>query len=273
MKLKKHINYKSNNQVWRILISAKNHLIVENRNTELKQVYFNCFDLQAGKKVFVEKQFDETYWIGIEKVVDDIIFFHGFAKPDMPGHKGISAFSIDEQKIIWKNNQYTFLFLYQDKIYCFVQKFEGRDYYVVDSKTGEFIEQVNLSDEEINQLRRKAAESENYSDYLFPIFQNESSEKDFINIISDFTKSRKIIGDIEYVHYKDLLIFNFHEEISKNNLINNLICFEISKKKIFLKEIINVNVAYPAPDSFFIYKNFLIFVKDKMQVFVYKIEQ
>lgn len=273
MKLKKHIGYKSGNQIWRILISSKDYLILETRNTDAKQVFFCSFDIHKGKKIFLERQFDEKYWIGIEKVHEGIIYFHGFAKPDMPGHRGIIAFDIDMQKIIWENKQYTFLFLYNEKIYCFVQKFESRDYYVVDSRTGSFIEQLNLSEQEVNELRKKAADEENYSDYSFPLFVNESTDAEHSQIINKFTKEKKIIGDIEYVAQNNFFVCNFHEETDKNNLINHLICYSMKEQKILLNEIINHNTLYPAPDSFFLYKNLLIFVKDKKEVVLYKIER
>jgi len=273
MKLKKILNYKSENQVWRILISDADYLIIENRNSEKKQVYFNCFNLVNRKEIFSGLQLAETYWIGIEKVLSKTILFHGFAKPDMPAHKGIIAFNIDTQKIIWENPNYNFLFFWENKIYCFIQKFEGREYFTVDSLTGNFIEDLNLSDNEINELRKRASSNDDYSSYIFPQFLNSASTTAEIkNHINRFTEGQKIMGEVEFAFTKDLLVFNYHSEVSKNNLVNNLFCYNISKEKILLNEIINRNVFYPAPDSFFIYKNLLIFVKDKTEVMVYELE-
>ena len=75
---------------------------------------------------------EEKYWIGIEKIYQDKIIFHHFAKPDMPEHKKIIVYDILENKILWQNNDYTFLTILEDKVYAFRKKFEGRDVYILD---------------------------------------------------------------------------------------------------------------------------------------------
>ena len=99
MEIKKLYSYKSEKQIWRILISGSDKLILETRDLNTKEVFFNCLFIENGKSIFSNLQLDEKCWIGIEDIYKGIIFFHYFPKPDMPHHKGIIAFDITAQKI------------------------------------------------------------------------------------------------------------------------------------------------------------------------------
>ena len=99
MKIKKSLHYKSQNQIWRLLISENDYLLIETRDTNNKEVFFNCFDLNKSQKLFLNMQFEEKYWLGIEKFHKNILLLHRFTKPDMPDHKGIIAFDVVQKKL------------------------------------------------------------------------------------------------------------------------------------------------------------------------------
>ena len=108
MRLKKSFSFSDKNQIWRLLISNTDKLVIETRNTEAKEVFFHCIDFEKGKVLFNNFQFDEKFWIGIEAIQKDKIFFHKFAKPNMPDHKKIICYDIIQQKILWQNDELTF---------------------------------------------------------------------------------------------------------------------------------------------------------------------
>ncbi|HUX92187.1 MAG TPA: DUF4905 domain-containing protein, partial [Ignavibacteriaceae bacterium] len=92
MKIKKEYEYSNRRQIWRLIPTDSGKIIIEDRNVETKEAFFNCLDIYTGKKKFSNLQLDEKYWIGIETIYKDIIFFHKYLKPDMPGHIGIIAY-------------------------------------------------------------------------------------------------------------------------------------------------------------------------------------
>lgn len=274
MKIKKTREFKSQNQIWRLLISSEDYLLIETRDTNKKEVFFNCFDLNKNKSLFLNKQFEEKYWIGIEKFHKNILLLHRFSKPDMPDHKGIIAFDILQEKIIWRNDDLTFLFNDEESVYCYIRKFEGRNYFKIDLLSGNKIEAIDLSNDEINLLRQKSLENEDFSNYVFPSFWNDKNASSVINeLVSENVNNAAIIGDIEFAEKNDFLFFNFHSKSDDGFLVNKFFCYNISKRKILIDKILNTKVSYPTPDSFFIYRNLLIFIKDKSEVFIYKFEQ
>ncbi len=269
MKLKKHIRFKDGNQVWRILISPTGKLVIETRNPEKKEAYFSCIDLQSSKKIFKSFQFDDKYWIGIEDIYNDTILLHRFSKPDMPGHKSIIAFDVNNKSILWQNNEYAFLFLYQKKIYAYRQQFEGRQFFTLDPLTGELLDELGNDQLKMNELKYKADESRDFSKYIFPqpIELSESNE-----IVKDVCRDFDVSGDVEFLKVRNFLIFNFHSRAINNFLENRFFIYDLVKKKIVIKEILNSAVLSVVPDSFFVYDNYVIVLKDKSETLVYKME-
>ena len=64
-------------------------------------------------------------------------YFHAYGKPDMPAHKSIIAFDIHTQSVLWQNDNYVFSFVYNDKVYCYQQRFESRVFFALDYITGD----------------------------------------------------------------------------------------------------------------------------------------
>jgi len=271
MKLKKHFTFKSKHQVWRILISESDKLIIEVRDTINRQVFFSCYYLISGKRIFNSYQLEEKFWIGIESIYKDIIFFHKFSKPDMPGHKQIIAFDINEQKVLWANETFTFSFIHNDNVYCYSDGFEGRNYVALNHINGEIRKDFGINNPEVNLLRNQSESEKRFDHYLFPNKYLESRcDKTVVNIINNTIINLDIVGDVEYNIYKDSLLFNFHSRVL-SSIINKFYAVDISSNKILFSEVLSSNLNAFVPDTFFVYKEFLIMLKERNGVLVYKL--
>lgn len=273
MKLKKHYKHNNKKQIWRILPTSENKVVVEEREPTSKEVFFSCFDIISGKKIFNEFQLDEKNWCGIESIYKDIIFFHAYGKPDMPNHKSIIAFNIITQEIIWRNDSYVFSLVYEDKVYCFQQRFESRVFFTLDYVTGNVIEELGTDDSIINQIKEKVDEDFWKQNYSFPEYfdRNNPGAEDHKRFLKDFADSKVIKGEISYLKLNDLLLFNFHE-VSKNNSLDNVfIGYDLIKNKVLLEETLDKNLTNLMPESFFVKDNFLFLIVDKTKLVVYKI--
>lgn len=273
MKIKNKYSFKDGNQIWRILLSTTEKVIVETRDTNKKEAFYNCLDLNTGKKIFKGLQLDEKYWIGVETIYKDIIFFHKYTKPDMPGHQQVIAFDINTQKVLWTNEDYSFLFVVDDKVFCFVQQFEGRKYFTLDLMTGELIKELDITEEEIIRLNDIYENEKKYSNYIFPErFDSQTVDNPKVaSLIEQHTKEVEIVGDIEYAFSKDALIFNLHHKIIGDSLMNKLFTYDLSSGKKIYEEILDADANGFVPDSFFIYKNLLFILKEKSVLLVCEI--
>lgn len=274
MKLKKLYKHDNKKQIWRILPTANKKLVIEERDPITKEVFFNCLEISSGKKLIKDFQLDEKNWIGIESIYKDIVFFHTYGKPDMPAHKSIIAFDVLTKTVLWQNNNYVFLFVNDDKVYCYQQRFESRVFYALDYLTGNIVKDFGDDFETINQLKEKA-DNEFYTEkYLFPEYFNRTSlesdkhQKYLQQILSD----NVVKGDISYLVINDILLCNYHEVSKTNTLTNIFSAVDLNKNKILLNETLDKNLTSLMPESFFIKDDFLFLIVDKTKLFVYQIK-
>ena len=111
-KLKSSWNYISRSQIWRLVPSGESRIVGEERDAGSKAVSFFCLDLQSGKPLWRDKAFDQEWWSGIEAVGEGVMLLHGFATPELPGHRGITAVHIDRGHEIWKAPDLVFVGLH-----------------------------------------------------------------------------------------------------------------------------------------------------------------
>ena len=277
MKIKKIYSYSDKKQIWRILISETGKLIIETRDTEKKEVFFHVLDLFKGKKFIKKYQPGEKYWIGIETTFKDLIYFHKYAKPDMPGHKVLMVFDMNSKKILWENDTSVYLFMSEKGVVVYEQKLTGNKYSLLDHDTGKKIDQLNIDENNISEMMDKHERKEDYSNYRFPqrinMKETEIIEDSLIKNMESETNSLDIVGDVEYVKYGSSVFFNFHYKVTDEILENRLVVKSLKTGTNILSEKINSTLNAFAPDSFFIYKNLLLYLKEKNEIVVCNISE
>lgn len=273
MKLKKNYKFDNKRQIWRIIPTNDGKLILEEREPEKKQAYFHCLSLESGKKILSNFQLDNSFWVGIEAVLGYTIFFHKFAKPDMPKHKGIFAFDFYSKKTLWENPDIIYQFILHDKIYAYVDKFEGRKYFALNPMSGEIIDELDDNYEMINSLRDESIKGENNKGYFFPeLFEPASvTNKNATEFIQTLKNNHVISGKIEYILNENLMMFSFHEANSKGSLNNLFKAVDLSTGKYILEEVINKETDMFFTDSFFIKDDLLFLLFGKSRLVVYRI--
>ena len=273
MKLKKKYSHNNKRQIFRLIPTDTGKIIIEERDTDKKQAYFNCLHIDSGKKIFKHLQLDEKFWLGIEAISNDVIFFHKFVKPDLPQHNGIIAYDINNMRTLWEDTNRTFLFVKDEKIYAFQQRFEDREFVTLNYLTGELIDELGGDSDTINLLREDAINSEDFSSYRFPVlFDSNFIGKQRENeILSKLRAEHTITGGIEYVLMEDLLLFNFHEVNPDNTLKNIFRAVDILSGKNILEVKLNSRTNAFAPDSFFVKDDLLFLLIEKIKLEVYKI--
>lgn len=270
--MQKHFSYSSDKQIWRLLISDFDKLIIENRDASTKEVFYQCIDLVTGHNVFSDIQLEEKNWIGIETVYKDIIYFHLFPKRDLPEHKGIIALDIVTQKVLWQNLDKTFLFLGNEKIYSFIQGFEDRSFYSHDHLSGELIDDLGNNYTLLNSLREEAESKKDWNKYIYPeVILDEENE--FLKIINIETDKYLLAGEIEKAVYNKLLIYSFHSKEDDSTFTNRFTIVDLSNGRTVLNIILNKKVSSLLTDSFFIYKNYLVVLVGKNEIEVYDLEK
>lgn len=275
MKIKKLYSYSNKKQIWRLLPTQSGKLIIEERNPDSKEVFFTCLDIKTGKKVFNDFQLEEKFWIGIEEIYKDIIFFHKFRKPDMPGHLGIIAFDIKTKSIVWKTDEYIFLFILNDELYCYKEKFDGRNFYKLNYLTGELLSDIGEDVSKINLLKEKKL-SENNPGYHFtkqfnPVSENEEAVR---NYLTDIRSENLVSGKIDYINHSGILFYSFHEILQSGGEMKNIFrAVDIESGNVIFEEELNSGIKVFVPDSFFIIDDLLFLLKEKNEFITCSIDK
>ncbi|HVO76097.1 MAG TPA: DUF4905 domain-containing protein [Ignavibacteriaceae bacterium] len=271
MKIKKEYEFTHNRQLWRIIPTATGKVILEERDTELKEAYFNCLEMNKGKIIFENLQLDEKFWIGIEGVYTDIIFFHKYLKPDMPAHKGVIALDINSRSVLWENTEYNFLFIADKKLYCYKSFFEGKRYFVLDFLTGVPIKDFGDDYSEISRIKEGVSGENEENDYIFPepFDENKSSDPLLLNKIN---REKIAAGKIQTARFGDLLFLHTLEN-TRRGVRNIFKVIEIPTGKIILEETINKEIEKFLPETFFIKGSLLFLLKEKDTLVVYSLKQ
>ncbi len=274
MKVKKKYSFTNKRTIWRLLPSG-DKLLIEERDEKNKQVYFSCIKIESGKKILNDFQLDEKFWVGIEEFENDMIFFHGFHKPDMPGHIGITVYSLNKKNILWSRKDLIFLFLYKEKLFAFRQKFEARELFLLDAETGNILEEYGEEFEEINRLREKSLDEqyEKYKNYFFPeAYVPGKLTPEAEKTIEDKKNVEVISGSIDLISNKNLLFLSYHTVDNEGKLENNFNVVDIDTGKIILEVLLNQGITSYIPDSFFVKDDLLLLLKNKNELIVYSLE-
>ena len=269
VKIKKKYNFTNNRQIWRLIPTDSDKIIIEDRDKNKKEVFFNCLDINTGKILFNNLQFQDKFWTGIETVYKDIIFFHKFLNPGLPIHSGIIAFSIESKKIIWKTDDYNYLFIKDEKVYTYKNKFEGREFTVLDYRTGEIVQDFGNVPKSINLLREEVLIQQHNKGYFFPRPVDFSLNYSFTEIIKRLKVESSSADLINYIELDNLLFINFHEILPNGNYRNRFRIIEIDSKKVILEEILDRDTKLLLPESFFILNKLVFLIKEKIKLIVY----
>lgn len=268
--IKKLFQYGQDRNIWRIIITDLEQIVIEERDIEKKEVFFSCLDRVTGKFYWRDKKFlDEKFWIGIEGSRSKYLVLHQFEKPDMPNHKKIINVDLISGEVIWVNDNLTFYDMDENFIYGYAQKFDEREYFQLSIEDGSI--KNSLGNEEQSKFYLNSISEKDYSRYLFTetIGQFHQRPKELIT---------KIIGDnsfinfCEFIEHRNYFIFNYYDKIAPHSLTNRLVIFDNHQGKTVLTETLNLSTPAPVPDSFFVFDDDLYFIKNKTELVAYRLK-
>lgn len=270
MKLLKLYSYSNNKQIWRIIPTTSDKIAIEERTPD-KQVFFSCFHLNDGRKIFSDYQLDEKYWIGIEAIHNDIIYFHKYEKPDMPTHRGIIALDIPSQRELWRNEDYYFSFISDEKIFCKRQFFESSEYFSVNLLSGESDDNLLIEKDDIEEKKLLTENELNYDSYKFPQkwFANESDSLINDKKLNELLNSEPVAGNIEFITVNENLLISYNVLEKGNLFTNNFKMINLTTGEINYETTLADYSKTMLLDSFFIKDNYLFLLKGKNSLDVF----
>jgi hypothetical protein len=238
------ISKQLNGAIWRLEIdSLSDTIFLEIRTTD-KQVSFTSISLLSGKTKLNQYTTPERWLTGIEAAYNDILLLHSYQSETAPTHKGITAVDANGQ-VIWNNYTYAFDHISVNGPILFNTQLQPKKLFVADIMTGAYIRKY---EETID------TELENY--LSFP----EPSQP---ALLPDALSTDAHLNIVHYLDYNNLRIVSLHA-LTAGQLKQHL--YILDGTHVVYEDLLNADIQKMQPESFILYKNSLIYIKNKSEL-------
>ena len=101
-RLKKNSHFFTTDKIWKIVLDEKEEiLVIESRDELGREAKFTAASIHGGL-FWVEHIFEEPWWTTLQTTETGVALFTELAGEDSPTAKSITAFHIDDGKVMWK---------------------------------------------------------------------------------------------------------------------------------------------------------------------------
>ena len=201
--------------IWRFLFDGEGRIIGEARDPERKQARFFCLRERDGAVIWDDLRLGEPWWVGIEGVDAGRLYLHGYRKPDMPQHLGITAVDIPSGEQLWHNDEYAFVLALNGEVYAARETFGGMQFYRLSAGDGSVAEEFGQDMNRINTLRREINEEDIFRGYRYPepLGDNHPHGEAVTAALHDMVDTSAVRGDLDVLFEPPLLMAAWHEPV------------------------------------------------------------
>lgn len=246
--------------LWRIAVDGAGRFIGEDRDLAQRNVRFFCVDGRTGKVLWESLRGDEDWWTGIEAIHGDVLLLHGFGTPDLPGHRGITAFNIPDGRRLWSVPEATYRGFAEARILASLDSNYGEEVITIDPATGEVLRR---GDDELPVGHRGA---DTGAAVAFP----EWMSLDEARSLPEFQRMRTVLppAAIDMVGvYRDsrVLLMSYYVPAESDPLLLKgiIMMVEASEGRVLMSDVLHAGVVAPVRDSWFVAYGTLFFVHER----------
>ncbi len=256
--------FESQSYIWNLKISENGFFVSEGRDIENKITSFSCISYKDGNVLWQDISFDEKWWIGIESIYKNFIFFHEYETPNLPIKKKIIAVDLINGNVLWQNDSWKFLFIQNDFIYIEKCGF-AVEYFEVDIFTGNIIRSLGYDENVILSIKVDEKKTQAIIPQVFNIDYFKNEKKYFF--MNKFLTNKNVHTQIEFFENKDFIVISFYEKendvyankisiFNKNKIINSLL----------FEDIVLSNANFFLLGAFFVLDDNIYYVKNKKEL-------
>lgn len=261
------------NIIWKLLISPNGILVGEERDPENKTGMLFAVDVESGAMLFRDKRIDEPWWFNSEQATRENIYIHKFRKPDMPEPRGVTALNINTGELRWEQPDVSMLFELDGKLYSQREGYRGKEFFALDSLTGEVVEAFGSEHAEILSRSTLVHNEDNHSQFSIPILPEDEMFQEIAIVLGNSLNAQELRGSIDFAEFGKYIVFSYHARITndanaalRNLLRNDIHILDADSGHLVHAQTLNSSTPYPVPENFFINHGVLIYVKEKNEV-------
>ncbi|WP_295771134.1 DUF4905 domain-containing protein [uncultured Mucilaginibacter sp.] len=233
-------------EVWRMEVDYVTHtLLAEIRNIEDRAVSFASIDLKNGKTNFKNYTVDEKWLTGIETAYNGVLLLHFYENTASPAHKGLTAIEAATGKLLWYNFNLTFDHLSSNGPIVFDSRFQPATYSLLNIDNGVALRKFNSNDD--------------------LVVDNQIIVPQTIPMPANLPKlpSESNHNNVHYLEYNNWIIVSLHS-LWAGQLKQSL--YLVKDGVLIFEDILNTNIQKLQPEAFVLYRNQLIYLKDKVEI-------
>ena len=222
-------------------------LIFEIRDDAQFKTSFFMLDLETMDWKLEKLTFEEEWWIGVTYAADNLVLFHTFENEKNPDIKKYFLYDLAQDNILWELHDLVIL-----------------------NVNGFIAEVLNPESEEIHFLYLESLkpaheltelETTKNKSLIHSFHYVEGS--DYFETVKKFLKGLmgvEILNGVDYFQGKNRVIISYFIQ-ENEKLANNLLVLD-SDRETLLHEILGAGLSGISDNTFFIYNDNLIFVKE-----------
>jgi hypothetical protein len=233
-------------EVWRLEIDPVSHtLFAEIRNSENRQVSFAAISLESGKTYFKNHTLDESWLTGIETAFNGVLLLHYYQAAASPAHKGLAAVEAATGRVLWHNFNITFDHLSVSGPIVFDSRLQPPVYQLADMGTGALLRSYNPAIDVVIDNQLIVPQVTPWPAHLpqLPVEPHRNN--------------------VHYVEYNGLIIVSLHA-LWAGQLRQYLYVF--NQHDLIFEDILNTHIQKLQPEAFVLYRNQLIYLKEKLEI-------
>ena len=249
--------YRADGEIWRIYPTGTDLLFGEDRETGTKKTGFFSLNRHTGDRYWSGEKVHE-WWVGVEGVIGETLFLHGFATPDMPMHRGIVAINGRTGEQVWENPDLCFEYGTNNSVIASSGAAGSKTLFMLEAGTGDVVTEWK----EGLDVGPDAPDVFPEQTIRYPELLTDPDQSKFREYLPSFSGPSSIIEESGYsivacrdkpVGEQRILIFDSGtgEELYRNRIT--------SEEGLFI------------PDSFLVQESMLYFVKDRKELIAVKL--
>ena len=246
--------YQTEGKVWKLIIDESHDLLlIEARDEEEREVTFSAIDLHQQKELWLDYLLEEPWWLTMQYAQNGILLITEFEDDQNPISKYIIAIDAAKGEGLW---QMEGLFESANKEFALIKTNDSQ------------LLQVGLRNGLATPLDTTGEASfsrDLATSLIFPQHYPQNSE--YFNTVAAFLSDRLQTTPtlaIDYIEVNGLIIIAYYE-LNDIHYHHQLVIFSQEGKLIHLLAL-GQGLTGVGNEPFLLYKDLLLFVKDKKQV-------
>lgn len=251
--------------VWKLLLNFQHQiLLLEIRSEETRKVHFAALDLQSNELLWRQEKLPETWWVGLFSTEGDKVVIHGFKDLQNPVHQKVFVLDLWSGKLLWNHEDYKAIKLINNSLYVTV---DGNESILqLDGSSGKTLGEVSL------ESFKALSENQGFqtSGWAQPL--HYSNENQYFNKLTSFIQ--QVTGkvaekSVEYLEHKSKIIVSFYS-VEAEKLVNYILVVD-EEGQILFQDAIAKGLSLVALESFFLWKDQLIFIKNRKELVIFEL--